>query len=104
MNAGAVVGEKAALNALVGHRQGNVRQGEPDDEVTAQAPALPDHRTRISLLFRGLVTCGVPGCTDQLALPRGRKSNARQMLRIASEDTGIRFRSHIGQWRTRLVR
>ena len=47
MNAGAVVGEKAALNALVGHRQGNVRQGEPDDDVTAQGPLSGSPDTRI---------------------------------------------------------
>ena len=54
MNAGAVVGEKAAPNALVGCRQGNVRQVEPDEEVTAQVPARNDHRTRVSLHFQGL--------------------------------------------------
>ena len=54
MNAGAVVGEKAAPNALVGCRQGNVRQVEPDEEVTAQVPARNEHRTRVSLHFQEL--------------------------------------------------
>ena len=39
----------------------------------------------------------VPGCTDQFALPCGRKSKTLQMLRIASDYTAIPFRNHIGQ-------
>ena len=54
MNTGAVVGKKATLNAFIGFRQGNVRQVEPDDEVTAQGPALYDHRACVSLLFQGV--------------------------------------------------
>ncbi len=52
MNTGAVVGKKAIQDSLVGRRQGNVRQVEPDDEVAAQGPALYDHRACVSPLFQ----------------------------------------------------
>ena len=54
MNAGAVMGEKSALDAFVGRRQGNVRQVEPDDEVAAQAHDLLDRRAGISPLLQGI--------------------------------------------------
>lgn len=53
MNAGAVVGEKAAPDALVDRRHGNVRQVPPDDEVPAQIPGSVDCRGGISLLPQG---------------------------------------------------
>lgn len=53
MNAGAIMGKNAAPDALVSFRRGNARQGEPENEVAARDPALPDRRSGASLLFQG---------------------------------------------------
>ena len=52
VNAGAVVGQKAIPDSLVRRRQGNVRQGKPDNEVTAKGLEPADRGTCISPLLQ----------------------------------------------------